>query len=253
MSEKPTVLIADDHAELLESLSLTLELEGFHVLAVTNGRTAIETMESNKVDLVLADISMPGLNGYQLLERVRSDPSWVGIPFIFITARAMDSDVRYGKELGADDYLTKPIHPLDLIAAVRGKLRRARQIADQSNTLDLNSARKMRTNSDALGAIVLGRLRIEPIKYNVFVDNEPIMLSAREFALLKHLASQPGVVVSTDELVEVTHKFKAYDEEAGALIRPLIRSIRRKLGYPVGETGCIENIRGVGYRITEMI
>ena len=131
MNENPLILIVDDHTEMLENLTLTLEIEGFPVLAAESGERALELLEANDVAVVLADISMPGINGYQLLERVRANPKWVNLQFIFVTARTMDSDVRYGKELGADDYLTKPIHPLDLLAAVRGRLRRAQQMIDE--------------------------------------------------------------------------------------------------------------------------
>jgi DNA-binding response OmpR family regulator len=119
-----SILVVDDHVELLENIELTLEAAGYRVLTARDGMEALEVLRSQPVSLVLADIAMPRMNGYQLYDRIRANPQWVAIPFVFLTARALGSDVRHGKELGADDYLTKPIQPEDLLAAVQGRLRR---------------------------------------------------------------------------------------------------------------------------------
>ena len=119
-----SILVVDDHVELLENIELTLEAAGYRVLTARDGVEALEVLRSQPVSLVLADIAMPRMNGYQLYDRIRANPQWVTIPFVFLTARALDSDVRHGKELGADDYLTKPMQPEDLLAAVQGRLRR---------------------------------------------------------------------------------------------------------------------------------
>jgi DNA-binding response OmpR family regulator len=185
---------------------------------------------------------MPRLNGYQLYERVRENPQWVAIPFLFLTARAMDSDIRYGKELGVDDYLTKPIQPEDLLAAVQGRLRRAQQLAQLAQQAAPLSPRKPRTLS-------VGGLLIDPGQHRVWLHGEPVNLSAREFVLLEYLAQWANQVISVQELIQVTHELETDRVEAGTLLRPLVRSLRRKLGYGVGQTGCIENVRGVGYRL----
>jgi DNA-binding response OmpR family regulator len=237
-----TVLLVDDQPDLLDNLKLTLEAAGYRVGTASDGFEAQDVLRSQPVDLILADIAMPRMNGYQLYERVRHDPRWAAIPFIFLTARALDSDVRYGKELGADDYLTKPIQPEDLLAAVRGKLRRARQLAHLPGQPQ---------HAPGLGqrAVTVGRLQIDPGQHRVWLNGQPIHLSAREFTLLEYLARRQGVVVPPGELIQVTHGFNADNVEAGTLLRPLIRSLRRKLGYGIGEMGCIENVRGVGYRL----
>jgi DNA-binding response OmpR family regulator len=193
------------------------------------------------VDLILADIAMPRMNGYQLYERVRENPEWVTIPFVLLTARAMDSDIRYGKELGVDDYLTKPIQPEDLLASVQGKLRRAEQLT------------QIRTQPappvSASQVVVVGQLRVDPGQHRAWMKGEELKLSAREFAVLEYLARRPNQVVSPQQLVKVTHQLDTDPGDAGNLLRPLVRSLRRKLGHPVGESGCIENVRGVGYRL----
>jgi DNA-binding response OmpR family regulator len=241
MIEAASILIVDDHPVVLESLTLTLEAGGYHVVAAGDGVAALKELESQAVDLILADVAMPGMNGYQFLHRVRQNPRWVLIPFVFLTARALDSDIRYGKELGVDDYLTKPIAPEDLLAAVQGKLRRARQLEEVSG--------RPGQAVEVGERMVVGTLRIHPGEHRVWLGDDQISLSAREFIVLVRLAEHPGQVVPPQELIELTHDLETNHVEAGLLLRPLIRSLRRKLGYPVGETGCIETVRSVGYRL----
>ena len=245
MDPQATILIVDDQPEILENIELILSIEGYHVLAASDGPEALDLLQAHAVDLILADIAMPRMNGYQLFERVRENPEWVPIPFLFLTARAMDSDIRYGKELGADDYLTKPIQPEDLLAAVQGRLRRARELARLSKAPQAPVAA-----TPASQVLDLGRLRIDPAQHRAWMDGEPLKLSAREFLLLTYLAQRVDQVVSAQELIQVTHELDTDRVEAGSLLRPLVRSLRRKLGYSVGETGCIENVRGVGYRLS---
>jgi two-component system response regulator VanR len=242
MEIEATILVVDDQPEILENLALVLEAEGYQVLTAADGLKALERLEAQPVDLVVADIAMPRLNGYQLYERVRQNPAWLAVPFIFLTARAMDSDIRYGKELGVDDYLTKPIQPEDLLAAIHGRLRRARQLARLA-------PQTLAPAAGGLPALRMGHLRLDPGQHRVWMGDEEVSLSAREFILLEVLAQQFTQVVSAQELVQATHDLETDVVEAGSLIRPLIRSVRRKLGYAVGEDGCIENVRGVGYRL----
>jgi two-component system response regulator AdeR len=245
MDPMATILVVDDQPEILENLELILSVEGYRVLAAADGPEALDRLQAHAVDLILADIAMPRMNGYQLFERVRENPQWLPIPFLFLTARAMDSDIRYGKELGADDYLTKPIQPEDLLAAVQGRLRRARELASLAPQAHQVAA----TVAPASEILDLGRLRIDPAQHRAWMDAEPLKLSAREFLLLTHLAQRVDQVVSAQELIRVTHELDTDRVEAGSLLRPLVRSLRRKLGYSVGEMGCIENVRGVGYRL----
>jgi DNA-binding response OmpR family regulator len=129
MRRVASILVVDDQPTLLESLGFALKATGYEVLTASDGLEALTVLQSQPVDLIVADIVMPRLNGYQLYECVRANPDWLAIPFMFLTGRKLDSDVRYGKELGVDDYLTKPIQPEDLLAAVQSKLRQARQLA----------------------------------------------------------------------------------------------------------------------------
>ncbi len=242
MTDNATILVVDDHEDLLENIGLALEASGFEVLMANDGFKALEILEDRGIDLILADIAMPRMNGYQLYERVRADERWLSIPFVLLSARAMDSDIRYGKELGVDDYLTKPIQPEDLLAAVRGKLRRAHQLS-QVRRVDNG------VSGEEMVEITVGNLRIDPGQHQAWFQDRRLKLSAREFTLLTVLAENPGHVFSAEELIRETHDLETDHIEAGSLLRPLIRSLRRKLGYDVGELGCIENIRGIGYRL----
>jgi DNA-binding response OmpR family regulator len=234
-----TILVVDDAPELLRDIAGVLQEFGYQVLTAPDGTDALQVLQTEHVDLILADIAMPHLNGYQLYEQVRSNPRWMHIPFIFLTGRLMSSDVQYGKALGVDDYLIKPMTIEDLAAVVHGKLRRARQ---------LESTRVSSRGLDQ-SVLDLGRLHIDMAQHRVWLDDQPIDLSAREFTLLACLARREGQAVLAHELIQVTHELNTDDKEAGSLVRPLIRSLRRKLGYATGEMGCIENVRSVGYRL----
>lgn len=236
------ILVVEDQPEIRRILQLTLKAAGYSVLTAANGVEATEILAENHVDLILADIAMPLMNGYQLYEQVRQDPALATVPFIFLTARSLDSDIRYGKEMGVDDYLVKPIHNEDLLAVVQGKLRRAQQLKQLT-------PKTPPTESSPSGLLVLGGLEIDINRHLVLWNNEPIRLSAKEFTLLTFLAQHAGEVISPQELIRATHNLETDPSDASNLLRPLVRTLRRKLGNPVGEIGCIENVRGVGYRL----
>jgi len=241
MENDVSVLIVDDQPCLLANLELTIEAMGYKALTAANGFEALAVLEQQPVDLILADVAMPHMNGYQLFEQVQRNPKWVIIPFIFLTARSMDSDIRYGKELGVDDYLAKPVEPEDLQAAIEGKLRRLQRL--------LESLPHIRPQGSKARVLTIGPLRIDSDQHRVWLADREIALSAREFLILDALARHAGQVMSPQELVKVTHDMDSDPIEAGTLVRPLILSVRRKLAYPVPEKSCIENVRGVGYRI----
>jgi two-component system response regulator VanR len=245
MEWQASILVVDDQPVLLENIKLALEAEGYQVWTAEDGVDALDVLREEHVDLILADIAMPCMNGYQLYKQVRSDPRWVMIPFIFLTARALDSDIRYGREMGVDDYLTKPIQPEDLLAAVYGRLRRAEQLAQLSFPSSTGLAMEP-------GPLTVARLSINPAQHRAWLDDRPLKLSAREFKLLEYLARRMGQVISQQELVRITHDANVDYAQAGVLLRPLIRSLRVKLGGSSGEATRIENVRGVGYRLALM-
>jgi DNA-binding response OmpR family regulator len=258
MTAQVTILIVDDQPEILSGLQLTLESGGYRVLLAEDGHLALEQLYRETVHLIVADIAMPEMNGYQLYERVRTDPILVRIPFIFLTARALDSDVRYGKMLGADDYLAKPVKPEDLLAVVEGRLRRACDLASVEGKAE-HLAQPQQDSSQCQSAadraeqstdyIVVGALRIASTQHRAWFAGREIELSAREFRVLELLAQHAEDVLTPQEIVQTSHGFITDETDAGALLRPVIRQLRRRLGYAVGEMGCIENVRSVGYRL----
>ena len=125
MKAVATILVVDAHPAVLENLELALTAAGYQVLTASDGVKALSVLQSQSVDLVLTDITIPYMNGWQLYERVRENRQWLTIPFIFLTASELDSDIRCGKAPGVDGYLAKPIEPETLLAAVQDKLRRA--------------------------------------------------------------------------------------------------------------------------------
>lgn len=254
MDTQVTILVVDDQPELLSGLQLTLEAAGYRVLVAEDGYVALEQLRTATVDLILADIAMPELNGYQLYEQVRADPRLLRIPFIFLTARALASDVRYGKMLGVDDYLTKPLKPEDLLAAVEGRLRRARDLgmlwAEEQQSREVAAMPSAEVPAQAgAEALEVGPLRIAASQHRVWLSGREVELSAREFRVLELLARHAGEVITPPMIVQVSHGIATDDAEASALLRPMIRTLRRRLGYSVGEMGCIENVRSVGYRL----
>ena len=239
MLEHASVLIVDDQPMTLSTLQAALELDGYVIYTASDGIKALEVLQDYHIDLIVADIAMPHMNGYELYEAVRQDARWIHIPFIFLTARSMDSDIRYGKELGVDDYLTKPYQLEDLRASISGKLRRSKQ---QVRFLPTSAQGAIHQDE----VLVAGELRVHPEQHRLMIRNVEVPLSAKEFSLLTHLARNKGQVITLEDLCQVTHNFATNKVEAGSLLYPLIRSLRQKLAAHGIDSDAIQTVRGVG-------
>jgi len=243
MDSGATILIADDQPDFLENVSLTLEAAGYRVLTADDGVKALTLLQSESVNLILADIAMPRMNGYQLHKRVRENPEWLTIPFILLTARSLNSDIRYGKELGVDDYLTKPIQPEDLLAAVRGSLRRASQLSRLVAQPPPDKPKEQEV-------LNVGQLRINVNYHQAWLCDQELDLTPKEFLLLKYLTQQANNVVTLEEIVQATNQIEVQRTEATSLVAPILNTIRGKLKAIVGDDQeLIENVRGIGYRL----
>ena len=130
------ILVVDDNQEMVDGLKLTLEMEGYQVLTAGSGQEALDILERTTPDLILADIMMPNLDGYELYVRVHNNPAWVQIPFVFLTAKTSKKDIRKGSEIGADAYITKPFDPQDVVATIRGKLKRVAELSGRPTSTD---------------------------------------------------------------------------------------------------------------------
>lgn len=175
--EQPLILVVEDNLPMLAGIHDMLEMAGYRALTAPDADSALRLLENHRPDLILSDIMMPGLDGYEFYHRVRQCPEWVDIPFIFLTARGEKTDVRRGKELGADDYITKPFEKEDLLAAVRGKLAR-RAVLE----------RRSQERLEALKRTILGTLSHEfrtpltyVINYSQMLEQEGEELSPQEF------------------------------------------------------------------------
>jgi DNA-binding response OmpR family regulator len=251
--EKPTILVVDDQIAIRVLSKRILEGAGFTVIMAEDGVEALKHLAEKPVDLIVADIAMPNLNGYQLFERVSKNPEWVNVPFILLSARDLDSDIRYGKSLGVDDYITKPFDPADLLSSVRGRLLRASQLASLISEPTANNGKNTLVphdtehNKTCPQPVLCIDTRRQLVKY---LGCE-IKLSAREYRLLLILYDNQHRVVPVEELIRLTHGYHTTRSQASSLLRPLVRSIRRKFGHQVGEYGCIRNVRGIGYQYIE--
>jgi DNA-binding response OmpR family regulator len=247
MTVEKTILIIDDDPYLLNAIEDILQSTDYKVLKTDSGIEALKCLKEHTVHLILADIEMPGMNGYQLFQLVNENPQWVNIPFLFLSARALDSDIQFGKELGVDDYLTKPFDIDELLATIRGKIKRATHrasiMADEIQYFNQNRSKNLQ----------FGNLRINLQNHQVWKNEIPVQLSALEFRLFAKLVQQPNSVIPHQVLIKITHQLDTDPQDASRLLRPLVRSIRRKLGYPTGNPGCIENLRSVGYQFNPQV
>ena len=224
------IVVIEDEPDILEVVEYNLNREGFQVIPATTGDDGVKTAVRQSPDLVLLDLLLPGLDGIEVCRKLKMDPVTQKIPIIMVSAKGEESDIVLGLGVGADDYITKPFRPKELIARVRAVLRRA----------------AMREETDAKERVVRGKLVVDAARHEVRVGHEPVSLTATEFRLLHLLASHPGRVFTRDQLVT-----RVIGGGAAVIDRNIdvhVRSIRKKLG------DCrhlIGTIRGVGYRFQD--
>jgi two-component system, OmpR family, alkaline phosphatase synthesis response regulator PhoP len=225
---KKKVLVVDDERDIVDLLRYNLSKEGYDVIAAHNGKEALEKAAFDP-DLVILDVMMPILDGFETCKRLKSDPRTSQIPVIFLTASSSEVDEVLGLELGADDYIQKPISPRKLVARVRALFRRTESTGEE-------------TPEPAL--IKVDRLEINRSTYTVRLGKKEIFFPKKEFQILALLASNRGKVYSREMLLNTI-----WGTEVVVIDRTVdvhIRKIREKLGDEV-----IETVKGVGYRYRE--
>mgnify|MGYP005886088067 CR=1 FL=1 len=229
----PTILVCDDDKQIVEAINIYLTGEGFNVIKAYDGYEALELLEKNEVNLMIVDVMMPGLDGIRTTLKVRETSS---IPIIILSAKSEDTDKILGLNIGADDYITKPFNPLELVARVKSQLRRYTQ-------LNPNSASREKANNE----ITIKGMTINKDNHKVIVDDEEIKLTPIEFDILYLLASNPGKVFSTDEIFEKVWNEKVY--EANNTVMVHIRRLRGKMKEDTRQNKIITTVWGVGYKI----
>ncbi|MDP3147554.1 MAG: response regulator transcription factor [Ignavibacteria bacterium] len=219
------ILLADDEKDILEFLKYNLEKEGFAVITACDGEEAISLLDENP-DLAILDIMMPKLNGFEVCEMIRKNKKTALLPVIFLTAKSSEQDEIKGLELGANDFIKKPISPLKLIARVKSNLRKAAPDADKSNAL-------------TIGSIVIDRST-----YKIFLNDEETFFPRKEFELLSYLCEHPGKILTRASILQNVWGSDIYVVDRTIDVH--IRKIREKLG---AQSEMIETIKGVGYRM----
>ncbi len=220
------ILIVDDEPDIVELVKINLEKNGFDVISSYTGREIFNLFKKFSIDLVILDLMLPDIDGLEICKILKSENETKNIPIIMLTAKDTEIDKVLGLELGADDYITKPFSPRELVARVRAVLRRTRKPSDES-ILKFDNI-----------------LKIDLKKFEVFVNGKKINLTTTEFKLLKALAIRRGEVLSRNELLDYI-----WGSEKIVIDRTIdvhIKHLRGKLGK-VGKF--IKNVRGVGYKL----
>lgn len=225
-----TVLIADDEPEIADLIELHLAREGYRCIKASNGQEALDVIQTQSVDLAILDIMMPKIDGYEVTRQIREKHH---LPIIFLSAKATDLDKITGLVRGADDYMTKPFNPMELVARVNAQLRRF---------IHLNPSVAAPPNGTVLEA---GGLVIHPEHRTVFLYGEPVELTPKEFDILVLLASHPKKVFSSEHIFEKVWGEAYY--EGGNTVMVHIRSLRKKLGEDRHKNKLIKTVWGVGY------
>lgn len=235
MAEKQKILIIEDEEDIQELIEYNLLKQGYVVEVRGDGEQGIECAKSFLPDLILLDIMLPGLDGLSVCREIRMERQLDMTPIIMLTAKSEETDIVVGLELGADDYMTKPFSPNELVARIRAHLRRKRKVVETSVTEKKDSAEDE--------VVEFKSLKINKDQHVIYIRGEKQKFTLAEFKIILALASSPGKVFTRDQLIEIIAGEDTY--LVGRNIDVHIRSIRKKLG---DDASMVETIRGVGYK-----
>lgn len=225
-----TILIVDDDPAIVKTVRSYLEQMGYTVRVAYNGATALQILHHEPPDCVILDVMLPDHDGWEITRRVRADARSADIPIIMLTARVDDTDKIIGLEMGADDYVTKPFNPRELLARIRARLRRSHR-------------------TEPANLLRVGNIKMDIDRRSVHVNADEIDLTPTEFDVLRTFLQAPGYVFTRDELIE-----KALGYTYAGLGRTLdshIKNLRRKIEPDAREPRYIQTVYGVGYRLLE--
>ncbi|HEX3022081.1 MAG TPA: response regulator transcription factor [Lachnospiraceae bacterium] len=228
-----TILVCDDDSDIVDAIEIYLNQEGYNVVKVYNGRQALQIIKMQEVHLLLLDIMMPELDGIHTMMALREDKNT--LPIIFLSAKSEDSDKVIGLNLGADDYITKPFNPLELIARVKSALRRYTLFGCITESKNIYQT---------------GGLVIDDEKKEVWVDNESIKLTPIEYNLLKLLVKNKGKVFSISEIYEQIWNEPSYGVDN--IVAVHIRHIREKIEINPKEPKYLKVAWGIGYKVENL-
>lgn len=224
------ILLVEDEKDIVEFLQYNLEKEGFEVIVAYDGEEALKRV-NEMPDLIVLDLMLPKINGFDVCKRIRMNERYVGIPIIILTAKNTEIDEILGLELGASDYIVKPVSPQKLIVRIKANLKKL----EKSNV-------QFKPNQIVIGPVVIDRE-----KYSIFIDKDEISLTRKEFDLIYYLANQQGKVINREVLLKEVWGEDIYVVERTVDVH--VRKIREKLG---DYANIIETVKGVGYRFKEI-
>lgn len=236
-SDQRCIALVDDDRNILTTVSIGLQAEGFATRVYTDGATALKALLENPPDLAIFDVKMPRMDGFELLQRLREKTQ---LPVIFLTSKEEERDEAHGLSLGADDYIAKPFSQRLLVARIRAILRRSdlvRSGADE--TPDEHGPEPVRR----------GRLEMDPARHQVAWDGKPVSLTVTEFLILEALAARPGVVKSRNQLMDAAYSDDVFVDDR--TIDSHIKRLRRKFREVDAEFGAIDTLYGAGYSFTD--
>jgi two-component system response regulator ChvI len=227
----PTIAVVDDDHNILTSVSMALEAEGYATVTYADGSSALDGFKSNPPDLAILDIKMPRMDGLETFRRLRAD---CDLPVIFLTSKAEEIDELFGLKMGADDFVRKPFSRALLLERVKAVLRRYQTVTNESGESK---------------TLEHGHLRIDPERHTCTWKNKPVLLTVTEFLILRALAVRPGVFKSRDSLMDAAYDDEVYVEDR--TIDSHIKRLRKKFRQADDTCDLIETIYGVGYRLKE--
>ena len=229
-----TIALVDDDRNILTSVSMTLEQEGYLVRTYTDGESALQGLLAKPADLAVLDIKMPRMDGMELLQRLRQRSN---MPVVFLTSKDEEVDELMGLRLGADDYITKPFSQRLLLERIRALLRRN------------EGARAEGSGAPPGGVLARGDLILDETKHTCLWKGKQVQLTVTEFLLVKALALRPGMVKNRDQLIDAAYGENIYVDDR--TIDSHVKRIRKKFRYTDGDFDQIETLYGIGYRYKE--
>ncbi|TPG42928.1 DNA-binding response regulator [Sphingomonas koreensis] len=232
-----TIALVDDDRNILTSVSIALQAEGFLTRVYSDGETALKALTDNPPDLAIFDIKMPRMDGLELLRRMREK---VATPVIFLTSKDDELDEALGLAMGADDYIAKPFSQRLLIARIRAILRRA-ELTQKPGEAEADGT--------AVEMLVRGRLTMDPARHRVTWSGGDVTLTVTEFLILETLAQRPGIVKTRNQLMDAAYQDDIYVDDR--TIDSHIKRVRRKFRQVDPEFDAIETLYGAGYRFSE--
>lgn len=232
------IALVDDDRNILTTVSIALQSEGFATRLYSDGETALKALLDNPPDLAVFDIKMPKMDGMELLRRLREHSP---LPVIFLTSKDDESDEEAGLELGADDYIAKPFSLRLLIARIRAILRRAEPVGGGTGASD--------SAEPAQASLTRGRLFMDPARHHVTWGGQPVSLTVTEFLILEALAVRPGVIKSRNQLMDAAYPDDVFVDDR--TVDSHIKRMRRKFRMVDPEFAAIDTLYGAGYSFTD--